>query len=69
MHVIKQSYIMIYCKGCHSILQANKDDIKLCGVLSRNTYVTCPICKVKNLISINGEIQSNVKIKNIENEK
>ena len=60
---VKRSIIQVFCRGCFSILQAEKDDIKYWGVAGQNSYIECPICGMKIMIAIDGEIQKNVKIR------
>lgn len=62
--VNKDQIIFVKCKGCFSVLKVDYSDIVICGVANRNSGVECPLCKMFNLISMNGKLEDNVKILN-----
>lgn len=68
----KDQIVIVRCKGCFSTLKVDYSDIVICGVANNNSGVGCPLCKMFNLISVNGKIEDNIKIfsnlKELENE-
>lgn len=58
----KDQVIFVRCKGCFSTLNVDYSDIIICGVANNNSGVKCPLCKMFNLISVNGKIEDNVKV-------